>query len=335
MSSGTTQHLNGVWGSSGSDVFAVGNSGTIVHYDGNAWSEMDSGTTWVEFDGVWGSSGSDVFAVGSFGNIRHYDGGPEINLKQDTTNITDGGTQTVVAGTDTVFTIENIGNADLTLTTPLTIVGDAAFSIEDPPAATLITPGGKTTFTVRFSPASAGVKTATVSIINNDSDEDPYDLILTGTGIPADINLKQGATNISDGGSYNFGSKTVGTDTNTVFTIENTGTAVLTLSAPVISGADFTIEAEPASTVEAGKTTAFTMRFSPASTGAKTATFSIANNDSDENPYNLTITGDGASSHSGEIIITQVGQWGGAYQDVFIWSVEGLTACLKFYRATK
>ena len=32
MSSGTTEWLYGVWGSCGSDVFAVGDSGTILHY---------------------------------------------------------------------------------------------------------------------------------------------------------------------------------------------------------------------------------------------------------------------------------------------------------------
>jgi hypothetical protein len=35
--------LHGVWGSSGSDVFAVGWDGTIVHYDGSSWSSMTSG----------------------------------------------------------------------------------------------------------------------------------------------------------------------------------------------------------------------------------------------------------------------------------------------------
>ena len=44
MYSGTGYGLYGVWGSSGSDVFAVGGAGTIVHYDGMAWSAMDSGT---------------------------------------------------------------------------------------------------------------------------------------------------------------------------------------------------------------------------------------------------------------------------------------------------
>jgi hypothetical protein len=73
MASGTLKGLNGVWGSSGSDVFAVGESGTILHYDGNAWFPMDSGTTKYLY-GIWGSSGSDVFAVGESGTILHYDG---------------------------------------------------------------------------------------------------------------------------------------------------------------------------------------------------------------------------------------------------------------------
>ncbi len=73
MSSGTSKSLEGVWGSSGSDVFAIGEAGTILHYDGSTWSPMSSGTSNYLW-GVWGSSGSDVFAVGHFGTILHYDG---------------------------------------------------------------------------------------------------------------------------------------------------------------------------------------------------------------------------------------------------------------------
>ena len=64
-------NLTAVWGSSGSDVFAVGDLGTILHYDGSSWSAMSSGTT-NDLWGVWGSSGSNVFAVGDFGTILHY-----------------------------------------------------------------------------------------------------------------------------------------------------------------------------------------------------------------------------------------------------------------------
>jgi len=241
---------------------------------------------------------------------------PEINLKQNTTNISDGGTydfgsKTVGTDTDAVFTIENTGTADLTLTMPLFITGADAgeFSIQIQPTSP-VTPGNVTTFTVRFSPASAGSKNAAISIACNDSDENPYDLTITGVGTLApEINLKQNTTNISDGGTYNFGSKTVGTDTDAVFTIENTGTADLTLTTPLfITGTDageFSIQAQPTSPVTVGNTTTFTVRFSPASTGAKTATISIANNDSDENPYNLTITGTGTPIPAPEINLKQ------------------------------
>jgi uncharacterized repeat protein (TIGR01451 family) len=73
VNSGTSAYLLGVWGSSSSDVTAVGYDGTILHYDGVVWSPMDSGTT-ESLYAVWGSSGSDVFAVGCGGTILHYDG---------------------------------------------------------------------------------------------------------------------------------------------------------------------------------------------------------------------------------------------------------------------
>jgi hypothetical protein len=63
--------LSRVWGSSPSNVFAVGYGGTILHYDGSAWSAMSSSTK-EELWGVWGSSSSNVFAVGEWGTILHY-----------------------------------------------------------------------------------------------------------------------------------------------------------------------------------------------------------------------------------------------------------------------
>ncbi|MBN2108844.1 MAG: hypothetical protein JW832_15565 [Deltaproteobacteria bacterium] len=84
MTSGTTNGLNGIWGSSGSDVFAVGDGGVVVHYDGSAWSPMSSGTT-ATLRGVWGSSGSDVFAVGGSGVIVHYDGSSWSSMTSNTT----------------------------------------------------------------------------------------------------------------------------------------------------------------------------------------------------------------------------------------------------------
>lgn len=65
--------LRDIWGSSNLDVFAVGDAGTILHYDGSAWSEMLSGTA-SDLRCLWGTSSYDVFAAGSEGTVLHYDG---------------------------------------------------------------------------------------------------------------------------------------------------------------------------------------------------------------------------------------------------------------------
>ena len=75
MTSVTTAHLYSIWGSSANDIFAVGDGGTVLHYDGTSWKSMPSGTT-SQLQSIWGSSANDVFAVGGtfFGEIVHYDG---------------------------------------------------------------------------------------------------------------------------------------------------------------------------------------------------------------------------------------------------------------------
>jgi hypothetical protein len=87
MNPGGSPHaLNDVWGSSpsapaqaSSDVFAVGDFGTILHYNGTTWSPMSSGTS-DQLVGVWGTgdvsggTATDVFAVSNNGTILHYGG---------------------------------------------------------------------------------------------------------------------------------------------------------------------------------------------------------------------------------------------------------------------
>ncbi len=76
VSIATVPPLNGVWGNSGV-VFAVGDSGTIISSQ-NSWQPMLTGVDW-DFNDVWGSSATDVYAVGGHNNtgggtIYHYDG---------------------------------------------------------------------------------------------------------------------------------------------------------------------------------------------------------------------------------------------------------------------
>jgi hypothetical protein len=55
------------------------------------------------------------------------------------------------------------------------------FSVTTNPVAPL-NPGSNTTFTVRFAPVTAGVKAAALHIANNDPNNNPFTIALTGTG---------------------------------------------------------------------------------------------------------------------------------------------------------
>lgn len=68
-----TNGYNDIFALSASNVFAVGASGLIVHYDGSSWSEMQSPVN-NTLTAIWGRNGSDIFAVGSGGIILHYNG---------------------------------------------------------------------------------------------------------------------------------------------------------------------------------------------------------------------------------------------------------------------
>jgi hypothetical protein len=73
QTSTTTQDLNGVWGSSSTNVFAVGDGGTVLKYNGATWSAMSS-TTSENLNSIWGDSASEVYAVGDSGTILRYNG---------------------------------------------------------------------------------------------------------------------------------------------------------------------------------------------------------------------------------------------------------------------
>jgi hypothetical protein len=82
--------LTGVWGSSSTDVYAVGNDpyyaadppegrAVILHYDGHAWSQVLSAPG-VHLEQIWGTSANDVYATGRsgtskyVGTVWHYNG---------------------------------------------------------------------------------------------------------------------------------------------------------------------------------------------------------------------------------------------------------------------
>ncbi len=61
-----TRTLRSVWASGPSDIWAVGDDGTIIHFDGDAWRPSTSGVSDRLF-GIYGSGPGDIYAVGGSG----------------------------------------------------------------------------------------------------------------------------------------------------------------------------------------------------------------------------------------------------------------------------
>lgn len=153
---------------------------------------------------------------------------PEINLTGNGITINSGDTTPAIAdGTDfgsvelaggtqtNTFTIQNLGTANLNLTNALpyvSITGAHAgdFNLTTIPV-TPITAGNNTTFQITFDPSVIGLRTATVSIANNDANENPYTFNIQGTGtelcsstvitFPYSENFESGSNGWNSGGA--------------------------------------------------------------------------------------------------------------------------------------
>lgn len=172
--------------------------------------EVSNGIIWQSLGTFDTTTGALVVRLGDNANgyviadaIRLVPGGigpqsPEINIASSEISIATGDTAPSAAdGTDFgitalntdsaahTFTVVNNGNAVLNLggLPRVAITGAAAgdFLITAQPGAS-INPNGSTNFVIVFRPTAAGLRQATVTIANNDSDEGPYSFTIQGTG---------------------------------------------------------------------------------------------------------------------------------------------------------
>jgi predicted outer membrane repeat protein len=113
-----------------------------------------------------------------------------------------------------------------------------------------------------------------------------------GTLLTPEIQVLEGNTDIADGSTValDFGSTSVGSTLSKTFTIQNLGTAILTLEAPGLPE-DFSIVGDFPSTVAAGDSASLTLALDTTIAGTYSGTISFGNNDSDESPFDFTISG--------------------------------------------
>src|SRR5262249_39825516 len=71
---GTMPALHGVWGTDASHIWVVGEGGTVLFWDGNAWNALLTGAGGTEtLSAIWGSNPRDLWIAGSAG-VRHFNG---------------------------------------------------------------------------------------------------------------------------------------------------------------------------------------------------------------------------------------------------------------------
>jgi hypothetical protein len=130
------------------------------------------------------ASPAEIVVEGNATGIADGDGTPSL------ADHTDFGSTATAGGTVTLtFTVRNTGGVGLNLTgTPKVAVGGAHapdFSVTLQPTSPVAGSGGTAIFQVTFNPSANGLRTATLSLANDDSDENPFDFTIQGTGVNA------------------------------------------------------------------------------------------------------------------------------------------------------
>ena len=218
-----------------------------------------------------------------------------------------------IVGTSTVtrvFTIENLGTTDLTLTgVPFVIISGfnaSSFSVSVQPSSNTIPGGTSLTFSVVFNPTTLGSKNATINILSNDGDETLYNFNINGTAKGAsniyvtgnNNSVLKGATTTSFNNYTNFGGVSIAGGINqNAFVITNLSSAPVQFNNVVITGPDaalFTVITNVSvNPVGAGLSSSITLNFAPTTLGQKNATATFTSNDPIDPTFSFAISGFG------------------------------------------
>jgi hypothetical protein len=281
------------------------------------WSFSDnSGTSSALNGGSCGSSGwnsltqSGTYVKGKLTGTPHSfppcgSAAQKIEVFQSTTDVPNKSSfnfaNVISSGSKAVtFTIMNQGSQALTLTgTPKVAVSGtnaAQFVVTTQPAASSLSINQSTTFVVTFTPGTTGAMTATLSIANNDANNNPYTIVLNGAGTltatAPKIGISQNGTAIPNAGTYSIGTTTAGSKNTQTFTISNTGDNVLNISG-ITASTGFAVLLPIPTTVAIGGTAVFSVQYASTTTtpaGPVTGSFTVANDDVTNASYKVNLT---------------------------------------------
>jgi len=206
---------------------------------------------------------------------------PQISVTPASTNF--GNVILGSAGTQTL-TVSNPGTANLSVTQAL--LSGTGFSLSGLTLPLNVPPGGSTSFSVKFAPASAGTFSGNLTLTNN-SPNSSSAVALVGTGVSSTLQISASPT------SLGFGNLTTGTSATQSVILTNAGNSALTLSQDTLTGSGFSVTglALPL-TLSAGQSTSISVAFAPTTTGNFSGTISVTSN-ATNSPATITLSGTG------------------------------------------
>ncbi|HET6177239.1 MAG TPA: choice-of-anchor D domain-containing protein [Candidatus Sulfotelmatobacter sp.] len=180
-------------------------------------------------------------------------------------------------------TVTNSGGSSVTISAA-TATG-AGFSASGLTLPTTLNAGQSASFSVKFSPTSAGSVSGNLAITSNATNS-ALNVPLSGTGV-APGQLTAASTSLS------FGNVNTGSSASLTETVTNSGGASVTISSAAATGFGFSANGMtlPA-TLNAGQSVSFSVAFSPTSGGSVTGNLAIASN-ATNSTLNVPLSGAG------------------------------------------
>ena len=171
------------------DADGADGNGSSLHVIDATLDNSNTGTNWQEV--IDGGSPGDNILISPCSTIA-----PEINVEGGGNSIPGDGSnfpvgfnntlfdsRVIGASQNKIFVINNEGLQNLTISS--IVIGGSHpgdFTITGTPPATAIAPGNSENLQITFQPTATGVRTATVTINNNDTDESTFVYNIQGTG---------------------------------------------------------------------------------------------------------------------------------------------------------
>jgi hypothetical protein len=216
--------------------------------------------------------------------LRHYPAAVSLSAS----SLSFGSRQVGSTSASQSVTLTNTGTGSLTITSIAVTGPDASSFGFANSCGTSVAAGANCTIHGHFTPAAQGALTAVVTITDNATNS-PQSISLSGTGVaPPAVSLSAS--------SLSFGSQHVGsTSASQSVTLTNTGVGPLTITSIVVTGADassFVFANSCGTSVAAGASCTIHGHFTPAATGALTATITITDNASGS-PQSIALSGIG------------------------------------------